>query len=262
MQNIFLGILLILLISTSSYAEEKLIKVYTKPEQCFQKHITNSPSFKKLQTWDNNTQEKIDGFYGVYLDYLNCLSENKLLNASFNCYSNKLTEHEKAICYLENRGAYFNDNVQVTVIADNVYTEYYKYIYSNISKEDRKVIKEIAKNFLKDRDLCWGKNELGEYTVLDEESSFSRFPFIDCIDAKYSNVLNELTLFLVEYNNGKYKYLVDNIIDNSKKMYKEPWHIKINSYNELINIFMDNSEAKPAFFQIHLIDNNFKFIVK
>lgn len=120
MHKLFLSMLFILLISTSSYAEEKLIKVYTKPEQCFQKHITNSPSFKKLQTWDNNTHENIDGFYGVYLDYLNCLSENKLLNASFNCYSNKLTEHEKAICYLENHGSYFNDNVQVTVIADMV----------------------------------------------------------------------------------------------------------------------------------------------
>ena len=56
--------------------------------------------------------------------------------------------------------------------------------------------------------------------------------------------------------------MVDKIIDNSQKMYKEPWHIKINSYDELINIFMDNSEAKPLFFQMHLIDYNFKFIVK
>lgn len=253
-----INIIFIILYANILYAAE----LYTKPEQCFQKYIINSPSFKELQVWDNNTQEKVNSFYGIYLDYLNCLSENKLLNASFNCYGNKLSEHEKAICYLENRGAYYNDNVQVTVIADNVYSEYYKYIYNNISKEDRKIIKDIAKIFLKDRYLCWGKNELGQYAVLDEEFYFNKFSFIDCIDTKYSNVMKELTLFLVEYDNGKYKYLVDKIIDNSQKMYKEPWHIKINSYDELINIFMDNSEAKPLFFQMHLTDYNFKFIVK
>lgn len=127
----------------------------------------NATEYKNSKDWDNATGE----YDGQFL-------YSGGLPPSFNCQvgeKRRLTIDERAVC---------QDSYYLPAM-DNLFSSCYTFIMRNVEKEDKGVVRDIAKSTLKRRGGCPD----------NEEYMNMRFGIYDCISMEYEEGIRRLSIF-------------------------------------------------------------------